>query len=518
MKSPAHPVHLGEEFLRRVVASSPDCLKVLDLEGHLLAMNEGGQKVLEIVDLTSHLGTCWTGWWQGEAEQAAKAAVREARRGGMGRFEAFAQNFGGTPMWWDVTVSPILGADGKPEQLLSVSRDITARRRAEQEAVELAEQRGLALDSAKMGWWNYDVPSGVVSCDDRFRVLYDVEQEADVYALFLSRVHPEDQRMVDAGVQAALRVQDPAPFALDYRIRHRDGAVRWVATRGQAFFAGEGTERRAIRLAGTLADITEERKAAQGLASREAASRFLSELGEATRRTTDPDAVLGIVVDAMQRHLGVDRCAYVEVEEDQDTFAIRYDRADPAGSNRSLAGRYRWTDFGQGMLPLLLTGQTVVVAEVATDPLLANAKDAMAAVGVVALVNVPLIKAGRFVAALAVNEVRPRRWTAEEVTLIEAVAERSWAEVERSRTARALAETEARFRQLAESERAARTEAERVSQMKDEFLATLSHELRTPLNAILGWTQVLRGDPANTADMEAGLATIERNARADPDH
>ena len=67
---------------------------------------------------------------------------------------------------------------------------------------------------------------------------------------------------------------------------------------------------------------------------------------------------------------------------------------------------------------------------------------------------------------------------------------------------------------LLTSERAARSEAERISHVKDEFLATLSHELRTPLNAILGWTQVLRGDPANTEDMEAGLATIERNSRA----
>jgi PAS domain S-box-containing protein len=61
---------------------------------------------------------------------------------------------------------------------------------------------------------------------------------------------------------------------------------------------------------------------------------------------------------------------------------------------------------------------------------------------------------------------------------------------------------------------AARAEAEDANRLKDEFLATVSHELRTPLNAILGWARILREGANDPDEVTQGLATIERNAKA----
>jgi PAS domain S-box-containing protein len=132
------------ELKSRLIECSLDCIKVLDLEGRMLSMNAGGMRVLEICDLGPLIGQSWVEFWSGEDRDAARVAVATARRGETGRFVGFFETLQTRrPMWWDVAVSPILDGDGRPVQILAVSRDITQQRETQialQKAVGELEQ------------------------------------------------------------------------------------------------------------------------------------------------------------------------------------------------------------------------------------------------------------------------------------------------------------------------------------------------------------------------------------------
>jgi formate hydrogenlyase transcriptional activator len=116
----------SEEFKGRLVDCSQDCIKVLDVDGRLLSMNENGMRALEICDFGAVVNSSWIEFWEGNDREAARVAVRAASEGGTGRFIGyFATAIRRQPKWFDVVITPICDAQGKPERLLVVSRDVT---------------------------------------------------------------------------------------------------------------------------------------------------------------------------------------------------------------------------------------------------------------------------------------------------------------------------------------------------------------------------------------------------------
>ncbi|MGV3533523.1 MAG: PAS domain-containing protein, partial [Chthoniobacteraceae bacterium] len=121
----------AEEFNSRVLESSGDCIQVLDVGGRLLSMNAEGRRRMGVKRFATVANAQWTDFWRGDAVNAATAALNEAARGSTGRFQGLCPTMGGVQKWWDVIVTPMMGASGRPEKLLAVLRDITESRSAQ---------------------------------------------------------------------------------------------------------------------------------------------------------------------------------------------------------------------------------------------------------------------------------------------------------------------------------------------------------------------------------------------------
>ena len=120
----------------------------------------------------------------------------------------------------------------------------------------LEQQRQLALDAARMGWWHYDLVTGRSRYDARYREIFGVTGEERPNEELVSLIHPEDRPGVLSAVAAAINPSDPQRFSIEYRITRPDGSTCWVEAHGRAQFEGEGPTRRAVSFSGTVADIS----------------------------------------------------------------------------------------------------------------------------------------------------------------------------------------------------------------------------------------------------------------------
>jgi PAS domain S-box-containing protein len=129
----------SETFNRTILESSPDCLNVLDGEGRIQFMNLSGLCQMEIDDFSAVKNKYWWTLWGSENEVFVKASVDKASKGDTVNFTAICPTAKGTAKWWNVIVSPVVKPGEPVRQIISVSRDITQQKEAE-EKIRQSEQ------------------------------------------------------------------------------------------------------------------------------------------------------------------------------------------------------------------------------------------------------------------------------------------------------------------------------------------------------------------------------------------
>ncbi|MBC7925702.1 MAG: PAS domain S-box protein, partial [Bryobacteraceae bacterium] len=174
---------------------------------------------------------------------------------------------------------------------------------------------------------------------------------------------------------------------------------------------------------------------------------FLVRLDDTIRPLTDPEEITQTAATLLGEHLQVNRCAYADVEPDEDTFNLT---GDYNFEVPSVVGRYTFTQFGAECLRVLRQGEPYVVEDAEADPRTDEVRASYRLILMRSVICVSLRKGGRFVAAMAVHQTTARRWRPEEVEMVQQVASRCWESIERARVGRELRKREQHYRFLAE--------------------------------------------------------------------
>jgi PAS domain S-box-containing protein len=184
------------------------------------------------------------------------------------------QGHDGRFRWFLGRALPIRDGSGRILRWFGTCTDIEGQKRAEEALRRLDEQHRLALEAAELGTWDYTIVTGIVSFDARACRLFGLAADG-IRSLPLeksfARIHEADRDRVRERLAAALDPVTGGRFDAEYRLLSADGPSRWLHVRGQTFFSGEGSARRATRISGILSDVTQRRSAdeAQQLLTRE---------------------------------------------------------------------------------------------------------------------------------------------------------------------------------------------------------------------------------------------------------
>lgn len=232
----------------------------------------------------------------------------------------------GRTMWLRDEATVVRDKTGRPLWLQGVIQDVTERKRAER---QLADAQAVA----HVGSWEWDLVAERLTWSDELYRIFGLEPGVPVsYPGTLQYIHPDDHATIERLVTQALR--DHRPFTCPQRVLHPDGTVRIVEGRCLVEADGSG---RAIRLYGTLQDITERLRAEEAVRHAQQEFRDIFELASVGIFRSSREGRILLANPAFAHLLGYDapeelatldlaRDVYVDPGE-RDALVARHERA-----------------------------------------------------------------------------------------------------------------------------------------------------------------------------------------------
>ena len=290
------------KFNTKLIESSPDCVKIIDIEGRISYMNENGVSMLEGDSKKSFVNRVWRTMWGEKESKMVNEAVEKAFQGQTINFQASALTPKGTWKWWDIIVSALPNEDGVIKDLLAVSRDISVLKNAEKKLEEKEEQLRCALEGGNLGFFDSYPQTGELNWSAKTKEFFDLAPETEVnFEQYQKMIHSDDYENAQKNLVETLQNGKSVLYENEYRTSNQK--TRWLKVVGKIKRDESGTPK---RVTGIVQDITEKKLADIKLIESEKNFRMLADQAPIWIWLTDIDVNILYTNTALLNFLGID--------------------------------------------------------------------------------------------------------------------------------------------------------------------------------------------------------------------